>query len=51
LLSFGMLWLYTVGEVSSQHSIEILFYFIALMTALLMPTPQTQAPLGELRSI
>jgi O-antigen ligase len=40
LLSFGMLWLYTVGEVSSQHSIEMLFYFIALMTVLLFPLSQ-----------
>jgi len=35
LLSLGLICLYTVGEVSSQHSLEILCFLVALMTALL----------------
>jgi len=35
LLSLGLICLYTVGEISSQHSIEILCFLVALMTALL----------------
>jgi hypothetical protein len=36
LLSLGLVLLYTVGEVSSKHPIEMLCFLIALMTALLM---------------
>ena len=35
ILSLGLVCLYTVGEISSQHSIEILCFLVALMTALL----------------
>ena len=35
LLSLGLICLYTVGELSSQHSIEILCFLVAFMTALL----------------
>jgi len=35
LLSLGLVCLYTVGEISSQHSIEILCFLVVLMTALL----------------
>jgi hypothetical protein len=35
LLSLGLILLYTVGEVSSQHAIEMLCFLIALMSALL----------------
>jgi hypothetical protein len=35
LLPLGLFCLYTVGELSSQHSIEILFFLVALMTAML----------------
>jgi hypothetical protein len=31
--------LYTVGELSTQHSIEILFYLLALMPSLLLTKP------------
>lgn len=37
LFSVGLLVLYTVGELSSQHSVEVLFFLIALSTALLIP--------------
>lgn len=37
LLAFAVLALYTVGEVSSQHAIEMLYFLITLMTGLLMP--------------
>jgi len=37
LLSIGLFGLYTVGEISSQHSIEMLFFLIALAAALLCP--------------
>ena len=37
LFSLGLLALYTVGELSSQHSVEILFFLIALATALFTP--------------
>ena len=36
LFSLGLICLYTVGEISSQHSIEILCFSVALMTALLL---------------
>ena len=35
LLSLGLVLLYTVGEISSQHAIEMLCFLIALMSALL----------------
>jgi len=35
--SVGLIALYTVGEVSSQHAIEMLFFLISLATALLFP--------------
>ena len=35
LLSFGLVLLYSVGEISSQHAIEMLCFLIALMSALL----------------
>ena len=35
LLSLGLILLYTVGEISSQHAIELLCFLIALMSALL----------------
>jgi hypothetical protein len=38
LMSIGLILLYTVGEVSSQHSIEILCFLISLISALLLPT-------------
>jgi len=37
LMSMGLILLYTVGEVSSQHSIEILCFLISLISALLIP--------------
>jgi hypothetical protein len=37
LLSIGLILLYTIGEISSQHSIEMLCFLIALMTVLAMP--------------
>ncbi|MGV0963912.1 MAG: O-antigen ligase family protein [Polynucleobacter sp.] len=37
LLSTSLLMIYTVGEVSNQHSTEILFFLIALLAALLFP--------------
>ena len=36
LFSLGFICLYTVGEISSQHSIEILCFSVALMTSLLL---------------
>jgi O-antigen ligase len=36
LLSIGLILLYTVGEISSQHSIEILCFLISLISALLL---------------
>jgi hypothetical protein len=35
--SVGLIALYTLGEVSSQHAIEILFFLISLAAALLFP--------------
>lgn len=35
LLSLGLILLYTVGEISSQHAIEMICFLIALMSALL----------------
>jgi len=43
LLSVGLILLYAVGEVGSQHSIEILCFLISLISALLLPH-QTQVP-------
>jgi len=37
LMSMSLIMIYTVGEVSNQHSIEILCYLIALLSALLFP--------------
>lgn len=42
LLSVGLILLYAVGEVGSQHAIEILCFLISLISALLLPH-QTQA--------
>jgi len=39
-LAFGVIALYTVGEVSSQHGAEMLYFLIALMTGLLIPQNQ-----------
>jgi len=36
LLSVGLLLLYTVGELNSQHSIEILYFLTSLISALLL---------------
>jgi hypothetical protein len=38
ILSLGIILLYTVGEISSQHSIEILYFWIALLGACLLPS-------------
>ncbi len=37
ILSLAIILLYTVGEISSQHSIEILYFWIALLGACLFP--------------
>jgi hypothetical protein len=37
LMSLGLILLYTVGEIGSQHSIEILCFLIALISTLLLP--------------
>jgi len=37
LFSIGLFGLYTVGEISSQHAIEVLFFLIALVAVLLTP--------------
>jgi hypothetical protein len=37
LMSIGLILLYTVGEISSQHSIEILCFLIGLISTLLLP--------------
>lgn len=37
MLSVGLIALYTVGELSSQHAIEILFFLISLASTLLFP--------------
>jgi hypothetical protein len=52
LMSLGLILLYTVGELSSQHSIEILCFLIGLISTLLLPTqnPDTvnpSPPLGK----
>lgn len=39
LFALGLTMLYAVGEISSQHSIEVLFFLIALNSALLMFSP------------
>jgi hypothetical protein len=44
LLSLGLICLYTVGEVSSQHSVEILCFWIALLTALQLPRKINNGP-------
>lgn len=36
-LSLAIIFLYTVGEVSSQHSIEILYFLIGFLSACLLP--------------
>lgn len=41
LLGYSILCLYTVGEVGSQHGIEILYFLIALMAGLLIPQTLT----------
>ena len=41
LLSLGLICLYTVGELSSQHSIEILCFLVSLMTALFLHNDNT----------
>lgn len=40
ILAFTVICLYALGEVSSQHGIEILYFLIALMTGLLIPQSQ-----------
>lgn len=40
LLMIGIFWVYALGEISSQHSIEILFFLISLMATLLFPFSQ-----------
>jgi hypothetical protein len=37
MFSAGLIALYTVGEISSQHAIEMLFFLISLAAALLFP--------------
>jgi hypothetical protein len=37
LMSIGLILLYTVGELSSQHSIELLCFVISLISTLLLP--------------
>jgi len=44
LLSLGLICLYTAGEVSSQHSVEILCFWIALLTALQLPRKINNGP-------
>jgi hypothetical protein len=43
LLSSQIIFAYLVGELSSQHSIEILVFFIAILTTLLFPEPLDQS--------
>jgi hypothetical protein len=38
ILSIAIIMLYTLGEISSQHSIEILYFWIALLGACLLPS-------------
>jgi hypothetical protein len=40
ILVFSVISLYAVGEVSSQHGIEILYFLIALTAGFLMPQAQ-----------
>jgi len=52
LLSIVLILLYTVGEVSSQHSIEILCFLISLISTLLFPIQNAgignpSAPIGD----
>jgi O-antigen ligase len=42
ILSLGLILLYTVGEISSQHAIEMLCFLIALMSALLPSSDQAK---------
>jgi hypothetical protein len=42
-LSLGLIMLYTVGELSNQHAIEILCYLIALMASLLLSDGYTDS--------
>lgn len=47
LLAFTVIALYTVGEGSSQHAIEMLYFLIALMTGLLMPILTPSSPISD----
>ena len=52
LMSIGLILLYTVGEIGSQHSIEILCFVISLLSALLLPMQNSNignpsGPLGQ----
>jgi hypothetical protein len=38
ILSLAIILLYTIGELSNQHSIEVLFFLIALLGACLLPS-------------
>jgi hypothetical protein len=38
ILSIAVILVYTVGEISSQHSIEILYFWIAFLGACLFPS-------------
>jgi hypothetical protein len=38
ILSIAIILVYTLGEISSQHSIEILYFWIAFLGACLLPT-------------
>ena len=38
ILSLAIIMLYTIGEISSQHSIEILYFWIAFLGACLFPS-------------
>ena len=52
LMSIGLILIYTVGEIGSQHSIEILCFVISLLSALLLPMQNSNignpsGPLGQ----
>jgi hypothetical protein len=38
ILSIAIIMLYTIGELSNQHSLEVLFFLIALLGACLLPS-------------
>jgi hypothetical protein len=40
-LAFSLLLTFTVAEVSSKHTIEILFFFIALLSTMALKKPST----------